>query len=507
MKLRNKELTPTDEQQACIEAARRGENLMIKAMAGCTKTSTLEMIALTAPIVPSLYVAFAKKNVKEAEKVMPDHFDVKTANGLGHSAWARAIGKRLTLEEKKIGNILKEVTNKNKVSLTSDDFVGILALVRRARVVGLIPRGDKEGLLPDTPESWERIADSLYTDVSEEQVWLCRAVLKESIRQAYQGVIDFDDQIYMSALFGGVFPRYQRVVVDEGQDLNLLNHIQISKTAIAQLAIVGDPRQAIYAFRGADSGSMDTMRELRSDWTDLPLSTTFRCPKVVVERQQSHAPGYNAAATNAEGEVKEISGPWQIGDHLNHGTLAILCRNNAPLIGTALRLISQGQGCTVLGKDIGKGLSKLLKDIAKISGSQSAEDGLHAVTDWAAAERSKAIANGKDERIALIEDKAECLYTILNHSDIRTVQGALLAIDRMFASENLKIMLSTGHKAKGLEWPSVIHLDPWRIPSKYAKASAAAGNHIPLEQDMNLKYVIETRTQHTLITATAEYLQ
>jgi superfamily I DNA/RNA helicase len=504
MKLRDKEITPTDEQQACIAAAARGENLMIKAMAGCTKTSTLEMIALTAPVVPSLYVAFAKKNVKEAEKVMPGHFDVKTANGLGHSAWARAIGKRLTLEEKKIGNILKEITNKNKVSLTSDDFIGLISLIRRARTVGLVPRGHQEGLLPDTPESWELIADSIYTDISDEQVWLCRAALLESIRQAYQGVIDYDDQIYMSALFGGVFSKYARVVVDEGQDLNPLNHIQISKASLAQLAVVGDPRQAIYAFRGADSSSMDTMRSLRPDWTDLPLSTTFRCPKKVVQRQQSHAPGYNAAEGNAEGEVAERQGPWKIDEYLNGKALAILCRNNAPLIGTALRLIGQGHGCTVLGKDIGKGLSKLLKDISK--GIGSAEDGLHSVTDWAAAERSKAIANGKDERVALIEDKAECLYTILNHQDIKTVQDALRAIDSMFSSENLKIMLSTGHKAKGLEWPTVIHLDPWRIPSKYAKACNAAGNHIPLEQDMNLKYVIETRTQHTLITASMEHL-
>jgi superfamily I DNA/RNA helicase len=505
MKLRDKELTPTDEQVACIDAARRGENLMIKAMAGCTKTSTLEMIALTASTIPSLYVAFAKKNVKEAEKVMPGHFDVKTANGLGHSAWARAIGKKLTLEEKKLGNILKEVTKANKVSLTTDDFIGLIALARRARTMGLVPRGYQQGLLPDTPESWELIADSIYTDISEEQTWLCRAVLLESIRQAYQGVIDFDDQIYMSALFGGVFPRYPRVVVDEGQDLNPLNHIQVSKTAIAQLAVVGDPRQAIYAFRGADSSSMDTMRGLRSDWTDLPLSTTFRCPRRVVERQQSHAPGYNAAASNADGEIKELSGPWHIAEHLNGSALAVLCRNNAPLIGTALRLISQGHGCTMLGRDLGKGLAKLLKDLTKTTNDVAMA--LHEVHDWATAERHKAIANGKEERIALIEDKAECLQTILSYTDVKTVGDALSAIDKMFAADNLKIMLSTGHKAKGLEWPTVVHLDPWRIPSKYAKASAAAGNPTPLEQDMNLKYVIETRTQNTLILASGEDLQ
>ena len=63
------------------------------------------------------------------------------------------------------------------------------------------------------------------------------------------------------------------------------------------------------------------------------------------------------------------------------------------------------------------------------------------------------------------------------------------------------LVLSTIHSAKGLEWDLVLHLDPWRVPSKYARKAAALGDATALAQEWNLKYVCETRTRHTLIEA------
>jgi superfamily I DNA/RNA helicase len=77
-------------------------------------------------------------------------------------------------------------------------------------------------------------------------------------------------------------------------------------------------------------------------------------------------------------------------------------------------------------------------------------------------------------------------------------------LKRVFSRENGEVTLSTVHKAKGLEWPLVAHLDPWRIPSKQAQMAAAAGDMSQLEQEYNLKYVAETRTKHTLINASME---
>jgi hypothetical protein len=61
--------------------------------------------------------------------------------------------------------------------------------------------------------------DSFEEELSNEQIHLIDEVLTDSIRLAYEGQIDFDDQIYMPTLFGGTFPRFPLVMVDEAQDL------------------------------------------------------------------------------------------------------------------------------------------------------------------------------------------------------------------------------------------------------------------------------------------------
>ena len=50
----------------------------------------------------------------------------------------------------------------------------------------------------------------------------------------------------------------------------------------------------------------------------------------------------------------------------------------------------------------------------------------------------------------------------------------------------------------------MLHLDPWRIPSKWARLAADDNNSVPLEQEYNLQYVIETRAKNTLILANLE---
>ena len=88
--------TPTDEQQAIIDAAcGRSQSLMIRAYAGCAKTSTLELLARALPAaLQILYIVFNVKNKKEAEARFPPNVVVKTINGLGHAAWGRALGRK-----------------------------------------------------------------------------------------------------------------------------------------------------------------------------------------------------------------------------------------------------------------------------------------------------------------------------------------------------------------------------------------------------------------------------
>jgi superfamily I DNA and RNA helicase len=64
----------------------------------------------------------------------------------------------------------------------------------------------------------------------------------------------------------------------------------------------------------------------------------------------------------------------------------------------------------------------------------------------------------------------------------RTLSGAMAYARNIFEQKGTT-HLTTGHKAKGLEWEDVYHLDPWHV---------RRGN--PSRQDRNLDYVISTRS-------------
>lgn len=501
--------TPTPEQVAIVDAARtRRESLMITAFAGCAKTTTLELIANSIAPRSALALAFNVKIKKELEKRFPAWFKVMTMNGLGHGAWQRAIGKRCEIDEKKLGKCVTAVCREAGFSASPDQWAIIREMASAAMLMGLVPRGfPHKGLVPNTPETWAQIADeSGGADATLQG--LAHAALELSVKQSFQGVISFDDQIYMSTVFGGQFQRFELVMVDESQDLSPLNHIQVRRSAADRLIVVGDPKQAIYQFRGADSESMGKLRALRPEWIDLPLATTFRCPRAIVARQQRHAPGFTAWSTNVEGMFDQLPKKipdaepyptWSFADIdiRTQGSIALLCRNNAPLVSMAFRLIRQGIGCTMLGRDIGKGLVALAKKLLP-QDDTPAEECMRAVADWRTRELALARANEDDRKAERVDDQSACLIAVLETSGAPDARRLRMAIETLFAKDNARVVLATGHRAKGLEWDCVVHLDPWRVPSKYASKPAE------LEQEWNLKYVIETRTKHTLIEANLE---
>lgn len=266
---------------------------------------------------------------------------------------------------------------------------------------------------------------------------------------------------------------------------------------------------SIYAFRGADSQSIEKLRAMREQWIDLPLATTFRCPKIVVERQQGHAKGFVAFGTNAEGSFsclpvldpkrpdEETTWKWEDVASQATGEIAILCRNNAPLLSMAFKLIRAQVACQMLGRDIGKGLITLSKKLLPLD-DIPAKTCLELIEDWRLEEASKAQANEQDHKVDSINDRAACLVAVLTSSKCATAGDLRRNITDLFARDNEHVTLSTGHKAKGLEWETVVHLNPHLVPAKWALKRGGAA----LEQERNLKYVIETRTKNILINAT-----
>ena len=505
--------SPTDEQAAIYTEATTSEaSLMLQAYAGCGKTSTIEGITKRInPNIPGLALAFNTRIKEELTARLPQTMQIKTLNGLGHAAWGKALGKKLTIVDGKLAKICRQTAREAGYAVSEDELTDLRELVTKAMQVGLVHSAyPHKGLVPDTPEDWLDVAERHMLDTPiPAMIDLARECLRRNTAMAFAGEISFDDQIYCSALLGGIFPRFPLVLADEAQDLSPLNHIQLRRVAAGRLIAVGDSRQSIYAFRGADSNSMTNLKALRQQWTDLPLTLTFRCPKVVVARQQKHAPGFRAADGNPEGhfgilgvggqvpDLGEIPWKWSEVEALappGPSPIAVLCRNNAPIIALAFRLIRMGKGVTVLGRDIGASLTTLSKKLFPEDGTPALKC-ISAIVEWRTKEIDLAKAAEKENKVEVIRDRADSLMAVAEGDGIRDAGDIRNALYALFSPKVAKITLASIHKSKGLEWPLVLHLDPWRVPSKAA-----------LQQEQNLKYVLETRSQGILLEANLESL-
>lgn len=508
----------TDEQEQIITAARAsagGASLAVDALAGTGKTTTLAMVAGELR-GPSLALAFNKSIAEEMKKQFPSHFDIKTMNGLGFGALRRALPEvgKWDLDGHKLGKIVSQLARERKVKLPGDTWDAIRRVVTGAMLAGIKPgQTEKTGdgtliLTLDMPEAWLAIASDCGVDEAdaEEVCEWAYAALVENNRLTETGKISFDDQVYWPIVFGAPFPRYGRVLVDEAQDLNNLNHAAVARVSGSEtgwLGICGDPRQSIYRFRGSVSESMGRLQGLKPSWAQLGLTMTFRCPKAVVARQLEHVPRFRAAEANPDGLVLDWRNRpwdweklWDAGDE-QPGQIAILCRNNAPLFSLAFKLLRERVNCAILGREIGKGLEALSRKVAGDDGTGIVEF-LTRLAEWGETEASAASANGHEEKVDGIWDRVECLRVIAEGT--RSAGELRGVLQKLFASDTPTVVLATIHKAKGLEWRTVVSLDPWRIPSKFAVRS---GNVAELEQEWNLKYVLETRSKHTLILADA----
>src|SRR5258706_8118745 len=135
--------TPTEEQDNIIKASvETTDNLLISALAGAAKTSTLVMVANSLPSTIMLSLAFNKRIAVEMKDRLPSNVMCKTLNALGHGVWAQACSQRLVLNTKKSYEILKNLVDGLKRSEKSDayeSFSETLKLISKAKLSGYIP--------------------------------------------------------------------------------------------------------------------------------------------------------------------------------------------------------------------------------------------------------------------------------------------------------------------------------------------------------------------------------
>jgi DNA helicase II / ATP-dependent DNA helicase PcrA len=167
------------------------------------------------------------------------------------------------------------------------------------------------------------------------------------------------------------------------------------------LVAVGDPRQAIYGFRGADSNALKNIKK-EFNAIELPLSISYRCPKSVVREAQNYVSHILPSETAPEGTVEALVS-LKLTDFKPNDM--VLCRFKVPMIQLAYRLLG-----------------------ARIPA----------------------------------DEKRDMIDTIIRYSSARTTRELIGEVEALFGEDTKNVVrLSTIHKAKGLESKRVFWLDPY----------------------------------------------
>jgi DNA helicase-2/ATP-dependent DNA helicase PcrA len=472
--------SPTPEQAAIVEAARSTtDNLLVSALAGAAKTSTLVLIAEALPETGILCLAFNKRIATEMQDRLPSNCVAMTLNSLGHRVWGQTLRKRLIVDTRKTYSILTTLIEPLSRSERMDAFDRLSELIRA------VEYGKSAGYIPSNrfPDSRPLMGDDdFFAKLEEEPTALEERLIREAtlvgLKQSFDGKIDFSDQILMPTVFPSTFPQYPLVLIDEAQDLSALNHATLRKLARKRLIAVGDECQAIYGFRGAHEESMAALQE-SFHMRRLTLSISFRCPQAVVEAAQWRAPHMRWPDWAKLGTVERPS-EWGVADVPD--SAAIVCRNNAPIFTMAIKLLKNGRYPQVIGNDIGKVLVKYMKKFGPMSMPQA--EVFAAIETWTEAKLKKV----RDPSKAY--DQADCMRVFAEQGE--TLGDAIAYAEHIFAATG-PIQMMTVHKAKGLEYENVFILDQHLIRVDGDEA-----------QEKNLLYVAQTRAKERLVYVNSE---
>jgi DNA helicase-2/ATP-dependent DNA helicase PcrA len=171
----------------------------------------------------------------------------------------------------------------------------------------------------------------------------------------------------------------------------------------------------------------------------------------------------------------------------------IVSRINANIFSLAFQLLKKRIPVRIQGREFGNQLIKIIKDNCEMG--DGIESALAAIQEFDSKERDRLAKKTFGERlIDAHSEKVSCLYSLAD--GCKMVSDMIRTIEQLF-SNTLKtedvVLLSTVHRAKGLEAKTVYFLEPELVPHPMAKLESEK------EQEYNLKFVAETRHMETLV--------
>lgn len=273
------------------------------------------------------------------------------------------------------------------------------------------------------------------------------------------------------------------VLVHNCQDLNAAQYWLVDRLHRGgRLITVGDPRQAVYGFRGADREAYRRLIDASPVQLSLPIS--YRCPVSVIELAREVVPDIEPAPGAPDGTVT-LHEYNDMLDEVAPGDF-VLSRTNAPLIATLLKLVRRNVPTVITGRDFGKSLVSLVE--------KSKADDMPSLSRWLGGwfeKEQKRLLPEFPGRLERARDRCACLRELVSWCS--TVPELIDKIEEMFDDTDMtsKVVCSTVHKAKGLERDCV-----WMLTDTFGYPEVKPWMDVWSEE--NIWYVAVTRAKKQL---------
>ncbi len=521
---RKKARKPTPQQQAIIDAILGGGDVAVEALAGTGKTSTLEAtaraVAEAAPGKRIFYGAFNKTVQVEAQGRMPSNVESRTGDSVGYTAappglQAKFRGMRPTRTAPPTIRAIRDAdavaahlgirgdleTGPDEPPLTPARQA---QLALRAVTAYAISADDELGpqhlgdsprsLLPYAQRAWEDLtSDDGRLFVGNDHLTKLWALSRPDLSKSGASGLKHGADI---------------VFFDEAQDMNpVIAKVLGDNRGRVQLVYVGDPNQAIYGFRGATN----ELGKVEVD-TRLPMTVTFRFGQPIANQGNKFL-AFSGSPHRLEGD------PTKEADVLPPRTMmdadAILVRSNGGMVSMAVEQQAAGR---VVG--VPKGTKA---DLRKLAQSAAYLQAVTAADEEVERQRGEGIENPVRPPVAAPVEIHDDLAPFANWGQvleeaeegddpkIRTLVGIVDTAQGADAltvlAEGLKelgdqkdprtpdVVITTAHKAKGLEWDRVRIGDDFRGPRRNAQTGIVT---FPEPEELRLAYVAVTRAQQAL---------
>lgn len=462
-------IKPTDEQAKVVSAAKSGKDLVIQALAGTGKTTTLKLLAEALLEKRGTYIAFNRAIVLEAESKFPSNVKCRTAHSLAYGQVGYRFQKRMNTHSRvtfrQIGEWLgaeKIGFSHNKVSYTVD--AAQVANLVVSTISNFCKSVDSEISKHHVEIPYLATFDKKQTRLFQKE-FLPYAQKGWEDLQKTEGFLKFDHDHYLKMWQLGS-PRISGdfILFDEAQDADPVMLSIVESQTHAQRIYCGDEYQAIYEWRGAENA----LSKVKVD-QNLWLTQSFRFGEAIASEANDilgflDAPVRVKGYSSINSMVKPLTDPR-----------AILCRTNAGVIKHVMEELEKNRKVAIIGRtqeliEFAEACGQLQK------GFRTGHRELAPFSSWNEAKQYVASYPQETHEIKIMIDLVERFG----------VESLLSALKQVVPESQSDVLVSTAHRAKGREWDTV------KLAGDYL-------HPIDMEvEDLRLAYVSVTRAIKTL---------